>query len=137
MRTIIKTALAGIMLATAAVTSVAPAAADPRQDRYIESYYRDHDRDRNYYRWHRDRDRWDRSQYRRWYRDRHHDNDFGAAAAIFGLAAGAIAGAAAAGAANYDVDEGWLAACSRKYRSFDPSTGTYLGYDGRRHPCRL
>lgn len=31
----------------------------------------------------------------------------------------------------------WYRACSQRYRSFDPSTGTYLGYDGRRHFCTL
>jgi len=25
--------------------------------------------------------------------------------------------------------------CASRYRSFDPRSGTYLGYDGRRHPC--
>jgi hypothetical protein len=25
--------------------------------------------------------------------------------------------------------------CQRRFRSFDPSSGTYMGYDGRRHPC--
>jgi hypothetical protein len=25
--------------------------------------------------------------------------------------------------------------CVQRFRSYDPSTGTYLGYDGRRHPC--
>jgi hypothetical protein len=25
--------------------------------------------------------------------------------------------------------------CRQKYRSYDVRTGTYLGYDGRRHPC--
>jgi hypothetical protein len=25
--------------------------------------------------------------------------------------------------------------CSQRYRSYDPASGTYLGYDGRRHPC--
>ena len=25
--------------------------------------------------------------------------------------------------------------CSQRYRSYDPSSGTYLGYDGERHPC--
>lgn len=32
--------------------------------------------------------------------------------------------------------DGWLAYCSRRYRSFDPRTGTFLGYDGNRHYCR-
>jgi len=25
--------------------------------------------------------------------------------------------------------------CARRYRSYDPATGTFLGYDGVRHPC--
>jgi hypothetical protein len=25
--------------------------------------------------------------------------------------------------------------CEQRYQSYDPSTGTYLGYDGLRHPC--
>ena len=25
--------------------------------------------------------------------------------------------------------------CMRRFRSYDPGTGTYLGYDGVRHPC--
>lgn len=33
-------------------------------------------------------------------------------------------------------ESAWIAHCSAKYRSFDPATGTYLGYDGMRHSCR-
>jgi len=25
--------------------------------------------------------------------------------------------------------------CMRRYKSYDPDSGTYLGFDGRRHPC--
>lgn len=25
--------------------------------------------------------------------------------------------------------------CAQRYKSYDPATGTYLGYDGLRHPC--
>lgn len=25
--------------------------------------------------------------------------------------------------------------CAQRFRSYDPASGTYLGYDGRRHPC--
>jgi hypothetical protein len=25
--------------------------------------------------------------------------------------------------------------CASRYRSYDPASGTYLGYDGMRHPC--
>ena len=28
-----------------------------------------------------------------------------------------------------------VAYCQRIYRSYDPASGTYLGYDGLRHPC--
>ena len=72
-----------------------------------------------------------------------------AAGVIGGLALGAaIAGAASAPpppayyapgyvAGGYGAPGGdWLAYCSSKYRSFDPATGTYLGYDGLRHPCQ-
>jgi hypothetical protein len=32
-------------------------------------------------------------------------------------------------------DPNWISYCSAKYRSFDPATGTFLGYDGLRHLC--
>ena len=65
----------------------------------------------------------------------------GAAAAglIGGLAAGAIIGGAIASqqaqavpvAPTGDVH----AYCAQRFRSYDPESGTYLGYDGQRHPC--
>lgn len=30
---------------------------------------------------------------------------------------------------------GDAAYCAQRYRSYDPATGTFLGYDGLRHPC--
>jgi hypothetical protein len=27
------------------------------------------------------------------------------------------------------------ASCAQRYRSYDPASGTYLGFDGQRHPC--
>ena len=30
---------------------------------------------------------------------------------------------------------GWYQYCSDRYRSFNPNTGTYRGYDGRDHFC--
>jgi hypothetical protein len=66
-----------------------------------------------------------------------------AAGVIGGLALGAvIAGAAAAPpppayyAPPPPPGGDWYAYCASKYRSFDPASGTYLGYDGLRHPCQ-
>lgn len=28
-----------------------------------------------------------------------------------------------------------IAYCQQRFRSYDPASGTYLGYDGARHPC--
>lgn len=36
-----------------------------------------------------------------------------------------------------DTDDGHVQACFARYRSYDPSTDTYMGYDGYRHPCRV
>jgi hypothetical protein len=77
-----------------------------------------------------------------------------------GLAAGAVVGGAIAasqyggygyGGYGYDYGSGYgynpgysvgytsggqdAAYCAQRYRSYDPASGTYLGHDGRRHPC--
>jgi hypothetical protein len=33
------------------------------------------------------------------------------------------------------VEGDGTAYCMQRYRSYDPASGTYLGYDGLRHPC--
>jgi hypothetical protein len=91
----------------------------------------------------------------------HHGGGWGGAAA--GFAAGALIGGAIAGGPyygyGYGPDYGYdygpeygydyapgpvvversggggVAYCEQRYRSYDPSSGTYLGYDGLRHPC--
>jgi len=45
----------------------------------------------------------------------------------YGPPAGPVAGPVAAGDP--------VAYCSQRYRSYDPASGTYLGFDGQRHPC--
>jgi hypothetical protein len=39
-----------------------------------------------------------------------------------------------AGAPGYTAGDS-VAYCQQRFRSYDPATGTYLGYDGLRHPC--
>ena len=72
---------------------------------------------------------------------------YGAAALGLGLLGGAIIGSQYPyydsgydDGASYDVspqDGGGdsMAYCVSTFRSFDPASGTYLGYDGLRHPC--
>jgi len=79
---------------------------------------------------------------RRYYPDRRYyyrrDRGNALAAGAVGLATGAIIGGAiaqsqaqAAPAYGSNVH----AYCAQRFRSYDPASGTYLGYDGRRHPC--
>lgn len=65
------------------------------------------------------------------YHHRRHRSNAGAAIAggIIGLAAGSIIAGSAA-RANDSV-----AYCEQRFRSYDRASGTYLGYDGRRHAC--
>jgi hypothetical protein len=53
--------------------------------------------------------------------------------------AGAMASVPFAGSGSYaymDESRSSAASCAQRYRSYDPETGTLLGYDGARHPCR-
>lgn len=36
---------------------------------------------------------------------------------------------------SYGGGGGGVDYCMRRFRSYDPRSGTYLGYDGMRHPC--
>lgn len=95
----------------------------------------------------------------------HHDHGDAVAAGIAGLAAGVIAGAIIASPPPpprryyYVPDDqprvyyrstyvrpvyrgglepwsrSWYRYCSDRYRSFDPRSGTYVGYDGEEHFC--
>ena len=60
-------------------------------------------------------------------------------AGVAGLAAGAIIGGAIANsqaqAAPRGIPAEAVAACARRFRSYDAASGTYLGNDGDRHTC--
>ncbi|OCK55011.1 BA14K family protein [Bradyrhizobium sp. LMTR 3] len=74
-------------------------------------------------RWHHGHHGW-RHGYRRHY---------GWGPAVGGLAAGAIIGGAIANSRAQALEND--AYCSQRFKSYDPRSGTYLGYDGLRHPC--
>lgn len=58
----------------------------------------------------------------------------GAAAAIIGgVIIGGIIASQAARPRYYSGDP--IAYCMQRFRSYDPYSMTYLGYDGYRHPC--
>jgi len=86
--------------------------------------------------------------------ERRHNNNDALVLGIIGLGAAAIIGGAIANSNNPPViyqqpsapravsggryepwSNSWFQYCSNKYRSFNASTGTYRGYDGRDHFC--
>jgi hypothetical protein len=40
------------------------------------------------------------------------------------------------GSMDHNVPDEAGASCSQRYRSYDPLSGTFRGYDGARHPCQ-
>lgn len=88
-----------------------------------------------------------RRGYRPYYRDRYYyrrDNGAAVAAGVAGLAAGALIAGAIANQAQAQpaappppgtVDPQLAAYCARKYRSYDPATGTFLATNGMRYVC--
>jgi hypothetical protein len=91
-----------------------------------------------------------------WYHNHRYYNDYAVGAGIFGFAAGALVGSALsrpyyyapapapvyvapAPAVTYGYQPwtpAWYSYCDAKYRSFNPRTGYFLGYDGDYHFCR-
>jgi hypothetical protein len=67
-----------------------------------------------------------------------HRRGWGPAAGI-GFATGAMIGGAFAAAPRAYYAPGptarEVAYCSQRFKSYDPASGTYLGYDGNRHAC--
>lgn len=91
--------------------------------------------DQNEWRRHEtERERWARSYNQRY---RHHDDSSALVAGIIGFALGAaIVGTMDQAEHARTADDSWDAYCARRYRSYDPRSRTYLGYDGLRHYCR-
>ena len=85
-------------------------------------------------------------QYRRGWRG----GGYGGAAVGLGIAGALIGGAIVGATQPYGYGYGYgpvyvapvpyvggdaVSYCAQRYRSYDPYSGTYLGYDGFRHPC--
>ena len=127
-----------------------------RRDNNAQSFP-NNERSANHYQG-RHNNRW--AQQRNAYRHRpdvyrHRNNNDAVALGILGLGAAAIIGGAIAnsnnnprviyqqpsaprgvsGGAYEPWSRSWMNYCSNRYRSFNASTGTYRGYDGRDHFC--
>lgn len=132
-----------LLTAVVAVTGLAavPAPADARDKDWRhwrnERHHRDHD-------WRRHQPNYSRYYQRRWHR---RSNDW-VGPGIAGFAAGALLGGVVAPnvyspprviytpRGHRPWTASWYRYCENRYRSFDPASGTFLGYDGRRHMCR-
>lgn len=127
------------LVGAATLASAVPAVAAPLESRpvpdlqavypnegYTQYYYR-----RGYY-------------YPRPYYYRRYDNGAAVAAGVAGVAAGALIAGAIANQAQAQpaappppgtVSPSVAAYCARKYRSYDPATGTFLANNGMRYVC--
>lgn len=132
--------VAGLTLSSLAVAgmlavSAAPASAAPRHHGWNSQGNHQMHRSHRNHRSHRA------------YRGHRRDNWQAPAAGLLGLGAGLIIGSAIASppppppppayrGSPRAWSPDWMAYCTSKYRSFNPRTGYYLGYDGDYHFCR-
>jgi hypothetical protein len=77
------------------------------------------------------------------YNDRYYRNDFWPGQVAGNVVGGAVGAAGAiatapframSGSSSYAMSPN-ASYCAQRYRSYDPASGTYMGYDGRRHAC--
>jgi hypothetical protein len=127
------------LVGAAVLASALPAVASPSQSRplpQVEQAYPNESYSQYYYR---------RGYGRPYYRDGYYyrrNNGAAVAAGVAGLAAGALIGGAIASQAQPAappppgvVNPQVAAYCARKYRSYDPGTGTFLASNGMRYVC--
>lgn len=131
-----------VLMSAATLATAVPALAEPLRIRplpdvqkvYPNESYAQYYRRRGYY-------PPPRHYHHRYYR---RDNGAAVAAGVAGLAAGALIAGAIASQAQAQpaappppgtVDPQLAAYCARKYRSYDPATGTFLAHNGMRYVC--
>lgn len=128
---IVGTVLAGTMMMPA------PASAQSlrSQERFVSERCIENPRLRGCQDWRQNRHRWGHNQYRQWYRWNQPNIGSSIAAGIFGFAIGAAIGSNAnRSSSSWDAH---VARCEARYRSYNPRTDMFLGYDGQYHRCRL
>ncbi len=70
-----------------------------------------------------------------WNRGHGYHRGYGYGPALGGLAVGAIIGGAIASSQAQAAVGNAEAYCAQRFKSYDPASGTYLGYDGLRRAC--
>jgi hypothetical protein len=136
MKSFVSAALSAAMIAGSLVAFAAPADAQRggsrmERERYVQNYCSRNSRDRDCRDFRSNRHRWDDRRYQSWYRSHHRNNGEQAVAAIFGFAAGVVAGTAGAvSSGSHHV------ACETRYDNYDSRSNTYVGRDGRRYRCQ-
>ena len=130
------------LVGAAVLLSALPAVASPIQGRslpQVDEAYPNESYSQYYYR----RGYAPRPYYRNGYYYRN-NNGAAVAAGVAGLAAGALIGGAIASQAQAQpaappppgvVNPQVAAYCARKYRSYDPGTGTFMANNGMRYVC--
>lgn len=139
MRKTITGVLGAALIAVSGLSATTiPAMAQGHHSRsyYVQSYCDRHPGDPDCHSWRSDRHRWGNRDYRRFYQ--RHESAFPAfVGGLFGFALGA----AIANSANQGrIGSSWsehVARCEARYRSYNPRTDSYLGYDGQYHRCTL
>jgi BA14K-like protein len=90
-------------------------------------------------RWHHNNNNWGGNNWGgNWHHRRHHhDNDnWGWWGVPLGLGLGlALTAPYYGGGYNNGYGNSHVDYCMRRYRSYDPRTNTFMGYDGYRHEC--
>lgn len=139
MRKLIAGALSATLLSASLVASAVPAqAANHSRTYYVNNFCASHPRAPDCMDWRHNGHHWDNHHYRTFYRN--HQSAFpGLVAGIFGLAVGAAIANSANNNGGYNNGgyNSHVARCEDHYRSYDPRTDTFMGYDGYHHRCML
>ena len=125
--------LAGLMAIPAPASAASFNLSFGQQDRFVSDRCNRNPNWRGCDDWRRNHHRWGQNDYRRWYRW-NQPNIGNFAAGLFGFAVGA---AIANGVNNSRGYDSHVARCEANYRSYNPRTDMFLGYDGQYHRCRL
>jgi len=141
MRKIASAAVAVALAGAMALPAATPASAASvnlsfgQQDSYVSRHCNNNSRLRGCDDWKRNRSHWGRSDYQRWYRWNQPSIGSSVAAGLFGFAIGAaIANGVNNNGGSYSSH---VARCEARFKSYNPRTDMYLGYDGNYHRCNL